>query len=195
MTFQPHFILASGSPRRAFLLSAAGYAFSVEPSDVDETQLADEKPADMVLRLASAKSEVSVRSGAIVLAADTVVVRDGVVLGKPTDREDAVRTLLSLEGRSHSVLTGWSIRNDSDVERFGVSESRVTFASRTEEELRDYVARVQPLDKAGAYALQGDDGWLVASVSGSRANVMGLPLGDIAPELAALGVLRSAKDG
>ena len=193
MTSQPVFILASGSPRRAFLLSAAGYVFSVEPSDVDETQLLDEKPADMVLRLASAKSEVSVRSGAIVLAADTVVVRDGIVLGKPTDREDAVRTLLSLEGRSHSVLTGWSMRNDSDGERFGVSESRVTFVSHIEGELRDYVDRVQPFDKAGAYALQGDDGWLVASVSGSRANVMGLPLGDIAPELKALGVLRSAQ--
>ena len=75
------------------------------------------------------------------------------------------------------------------------SESRVTFASRTEEELHDYVDRVQPLDKAGAYALQGDDGWLVSSVAGSRANVMGLPLGDIAPELDALGVLRSAKNG
>ncbi len=195
MTSQPHFILASGSPRRAFLLSAAGYVFSVEPSDVDETQLADEKPADMVLRLASAKSEVSLRSGAVVLAADTVVVRDGTVLGKPTDREDAVRTLLSLEGRGHSVLTGWSMRNDSDGERFGVSESRVTFVSRTEGELRDYVDRVQPFDKAGAYALQGDDGWLVASVSGSRANVMGLPLGDIARELKSLGVLRSAQHG
>jgi septum formation protein len=126
----PHFILASGSPRRSLLLSAAGYVFSVEPSDVDETQLADERPADMVLRLASAKSEASVRPGAIVLAADTVVVRDGTVLGKPTDREDAVRTLLSLEGRAHSVLTGWSVRSDSDRERFGVSESRVTFMSR-----------------------------------------------------------------
>jgi septum formation protein len=193
MTFQPHFILASGSPRRAFLLSAAGYVFSVEPSDVDETKLPDEKPADMVLRLASAKSEVSVRSGAVVLAADTVVVRDGNVLGKPTDREDAVRTLLALEGRVHSVLTGWSIRIDAGGERFGVSESRVTFTSRTERGLRDYVDRVQPFDKAGAYALQGDDGWLVASVSGSRANVMGLPLRDIAPELEAFGVLRSAQ--
>lgn len=195
MNPQPHFILASGSPRRSFLLSAAGYVFSVEPSDVDETQLPDEKPAEMVLRLASAKSEVSMRSGAVVLAADTVVVRDSVVLGKPTDREDAIRTLLTLEGRAHSVLTGWSIRGDPGGERFGVSESQVTFMPRTEEELRDYVDRVEPLDKAGAYALQGDDGWLVASVSGSRANVMGLPLRDIAPELEALGVLRSAKHG
>lgn len=194
MTVEPVFVLASGSPRRAFLLSAAGYHFSVEPPDVDETQLEGEEPASMVLRLASAKSEVAARNGAIVLAADTVVVKDGVVLGKPTDKADAVHTLLSLEGRAHSVLTGWSVRG-ADSERFGVSESRVTFVSRSEEELRDYVDRVQPLDKAGAYALQGDDGWLVASVSGSRANVMGLPLGDIAPELETLGVLRSAKHG
>ena len=175
------------------MLSAAGYHFSVEPPDVDETQLDGEEPAAMVLRLASAKSEVAARDGAVVLAADTVVVRDGVVLGKPTDSEDAVRTLLSLEGRAHSVLTGWSVRSASGEERFGVSESRVTFTSRTEAELRDYVDRVQPLDKAGSYALQGDDGWLVASVSGSRANVMGLPLGDVAPELETLGVQRSAK--
>ena len=193
MTVEPIFVLASGSPRRSFLLSAAGYHFSVEPPDVDETQLEGEEPAAMVLRLASAKSDVAARDGAVVLAADTVVVRDGVVLGKPTDSNDAVRTLLSLEGRSHSVLTGWSVRGASGEERFGVSESRVTFASRTEEELRDYVDRVQPLDKAGSYALQGDDGWLVASVSGSRANVMGLPLGDVAPELETLGVLRSTK--
>lgn len=145
----------------------------------------------MVLRLASAKSDVRAGRGFVVLAADTVVVLDGEVLGKPTGRDDAVSMLARMEGRVHSVLTGWSVRAD-DRERFDVAESRVTFASRTQDELTAYVERVEPYDKAGAYALQGDDGWLVADVRGSRANVMGLPLADIAEALQSFGIVRSA---
>ena len=145
----------------------------------------------MVLRLASEKSKISVRPGVVVLAADTVVVLDGEVLGKPTDRDHALEMLSRMEGRSHSVLTGWSVRHN-DEERFDVAESRVTFAPRSADELAEYVDRVEPYDKAGAYALQGDDGWLVASVAGSRANVMGLPLAEIAAALGAFGIERLA---
>ncbi len=184
------FVLASGSPRRQLLLSAAGYQFSISRPDVDETPLADEKPAELVLRLSGVKALAAKRPDAVVLAADTIVVRDGLVLGKPTDVDHAVAVLVSLQGRSHSVMTGWTVKKGSE-EQFGVVESRVVFASRTREELVGYVERTDPLDKAGAYALQGDNGWLVTEVKGSRANVMGLPLGEIVPALVALGVERS----
>lgn len=188
------FVLASGSPRRALLLSSAGFTFATEAPDIDETQHRGEEPAHMVLRLASEKSKTSLRPGAVVLAADTIVVLNGKVLGKPTNREHALEMLTRMEGRSHSVLTGWSVRSGAE-ERFDVAESRVTFAARTRDELEDYVDRVEPYDKAGAYALQGDDGWLVVSVTGSRANVMGLPLADIVAALSDFGVERSPANG
>jgi septum formation protein len=184
------FVLASGSPRRRLLLSAAGFDFSVAIPEVDETPLEAEDPAEMVLRLSLAKALAVNSQGTVVLAADTIVVRDGTVLGKPTDSDDAVSMLQSLQGRAHSVLTGWTVTNGS-LEQFGVVESRVEFAARTREELIGYVERTDPLDKAGAYALQGDDGWLVTEVRGSRANVMGLPLAEIVPALAGFGIERS----
>ena len=186
----PAFVLASGSPRRSLLLSAAGYTFTTQSPDVDESQRPDEDAAGMVLRLSADKSMVVASANAVVLAADTVVVRDGAVIGKPADPSDAVRILASLQGRSHSVLTGWTVRFLDEI-RFGVAESLVRFVERTEDELADYVERTNPIDKAGAYALQGDDGWLVREVVGSRANVMGLPLADIVPALTEFGVQRN----
>ncbi|MCZ7533102.1 MAG: Maf family protein [Acidimicrobiia bacterium] len=190
MTDAPQFVLASGSPRRSLLLSAAGYTFSVSPPEIVEVHLQDEEPAEMVLRLSAAKAAAVADEGAVVLAADTVVVRDGMIIGKPADADEAVAILESLSGRVHSVLTGWTVRQ-REQERFGITESRVVFAARSRDELVDYVARTEPFDKAGAYALQGDDGWLVVEVKGSRSNVMGLPLTDIAEALAAFGVERS----
>lgn len=190
MTDAPQFVLASGSPRRSLLLSAAGYTFSVSPPEIVEVHLQDEEPAEMVLRLSAAKAAAVADEGAVVLAADTVVVRDGMIIGKPADADEAVAILESLSGRVHSVLTGWPVRQ-REQERFGITESRVVFAARSRDELVDYVARTEPFDKAGAYALQGDDGWLVVEVKGSRSNVMGLPLTDIAEALAAFGVERS----
>lgn len=184
-------ILASGSPRRRLLLSAAGFTFDVVRPDVDETPLPDEDAAGMVLRLADAKSSAVERGDRTVLAADTTVVRDGEMLGKPTDAEDALEILISLVGRSHSVLTGWMVRLH-DAERFGVSESIVRFNHRTPAELSDYIERTQPFDKAGAYGIQGDDGFLIDSVVGSRANVMGLPIGEVTDALTDVGVVRSA---
>ena len=187
-----HLVLASGSARRALLLSVAGYTFDVAIPDVDETPLPDEGPAAYVLRLSEEKAS-SVRAGAdaVVLGADTAVVLDGVVLGKPNDEAHALEMLIALSGRSHSVLTGWTVMK-GDESRFGVTESRVTFTPRTPDELRGYIQETDLLDKAGAYAIQGDDGWLIDSVRGSRSNVMGLPVADVVGALADLGVERSA---
>jgi len=186
------FVLASGSPRRSLLLSAAGFDFETVVPDVDETPLDGEDPSEYVLRLSATKARAVHRGHHdIVLGADTTVVRDGIAIGKPIDEYDALSMLVGLAGRTHAVLTGWSVVGPHG-ERFGVEESSVTFHERSEDELRGYVQRTQPFDKAGAYALQGDDGWLVAAVEGSRANVMGLPIREIVTALAAFGIDRSS---
>ncbi len=193
----PRLILASSSPRRQLLLSAAGYQFDVVHPNVGEEREPGESPDAMVLRLATDKAaaaRVDAGPQSVVLGADTVVTVDGDVLGKPGSTEEAVAMLLRLEGRAHQVLTGWAI-DAPHGERFGVVESIVRFNPRSEAELRDFVERTDPLDKAGAYAIQADDGWLIASVSGSRSNVMGLPIREVAEALAEVGVARSAPDG
>jgi septum formation protein len=184
-------ILASGSPRRSLLLSLAGIAFTTVAPDVDETPLADEAAAEYVLRLSDVKAHSVPRSGDdVVLAADTTVVFAGAIIGKPSSSFEAVSILTQLAGETHSVLTGWTI-TDGDSHSFGVEESLVRFNERTHDELVAYVERTQPFDKAGAYALQGDDGWLVSNVSGSRSNVMGLPIREVVEALNTFGIERS----
>ena len=186
-------ILASGSPRRALLLRTAGFDFDVDPPDVDESPKGAEPPAEYVLRLSGEKAAaIDAPPRTVVLAADTTVVLDGAPIGKPSDEAHALEMLTSLAGRTHSVLTGWTVLC-AERERFGIAESRVTFTQRTDVELLDYVRQTKPFDKAGAYALQGDKGWLVSSVTGSRANVMGLPVGEVVPVLEECGVVRSAE--
>jgi septum formation protein len=187
-----HLVLASGSARRALLLSVAGFTFDVAIPDVDETPLPGEEPAAYVLRLSEEKAAaVGVGADSVVVAADTAVVLDGVVLGKPTDEAHALEMLVALSGRSHHVLTGWTVIKGQES-RFGVAESVVTVMQRTPDELRGYIRDTDLLDKAGAYAIQGDDGWLIDSVRGSRSNVMGLPVADVVGALADLGIERSA---
>jgi septum formation protein len=127
----------------------------------------------------------------VVLGADTTVVFQGAIIGKPSSVPDAVSILTQLAGETHSVLTGWTV-TDGHAHTFGVEESLVRFNERTHDELIGYVERTQPFDKAGAYALQGDDGWLVANVTGSRSNVMGLPIKDVVDALKAFGIERVA---
>ncbi len=185
-------VLASGSPRRALLLDAAGIPFTVQIPGVDETRREGEAPAEYVLRLSEEKARsVTAAQNRGVLGADTVVVLAGEPIGKPSSLEEAVSILERLAGRTHEVLTGWTLIGPL-AERFGVEETFVTFTDRSTDELRDHVARAQPLDKAGAYALQEDDGWLVAQVRGSRANVMGLPLRPVIDALDDFGIERSA---
>ena len=188
---EPRLVLASGSPRRALLLSTAGFSFTAVSPEGDESIRADEPAAEYVLRLSADKAAAVPRGpGDVVLEADTNVDLDGTVFGKPADADEAVEMLATLSGRTHSVLTGWTA-SASGTERFGVAESRVRFHERQRDELADYVLRTAPYDKAGAYAIQGDDGWLIDGVEGSRSNVMGLPIADVVDALTDLGIERS----
>jgi len=192
-------VLASASPRRAELLRAAGIPFDVVVSDVDETQSVGETPDAYVERLASAKAVAVADRGEArpVLGADTTVVVDGAVLGKPIDTADARRMLLLLSGRTHIVLTGVALV----APRSGVAENRrrlvrvcatqVTFAPLTEAELNWYVASGEPMDKAGAYAIQGLASRFVTRVDGSYSNVVGLPVSHVWAMCSELGILVS----
>jgi len=191
----PKLVLASTSPRRALLLATAGFTFDVQSPNVVETIPQGEPAADSVLRLAGLKAAAVDRSARqVVLGADTMVVLDGTQLGKPTDHDDAVHMLTLLSGRTHSVLTGWVAVGDAG-ERFGVAESRVTFKELSVGTVEKYIDDVHPFDKAGSYALQGDNGRLIERVDGSSANVMGLPLREVADALGDLGVDRSTPHG
>jgi septum formation protein len=170
-------LLASASPRRAELLAAAGFVFDIVPTVVDERPLDGEEAESHVVRLASAKSRaVDVPDpGTVVIGADTVVVVDGVILGKPADDAEAAAMLRALSGRAHHVLTGVSVRR-AGLERSGVARSLVTFAELDPEEIAWYVASGEPRDKAGAYGVQGLASRFVERVEGSYSNVVGLPV-------------------
>lgn len=174
----PHLVLASFSPRRRELLAALGLTFEVRPAEVDESLLPGESPYDAAERLArekAAKVAAKLSDDTLVVAADTVVVLDGVALGKPADRAEAVRMLRSLSGRRHDVVTGLAIARGSVIVS-GRDLTGVDFAPMTEEEIATYAASGEPDDKAGAYALQGLGGMFIERVDGSPSNVIGLPV-------------------
>jgi septum formation protein len=170
-------ILASASPRRRELLAALGLTPRVRPVDVDETPSDGEPAAECVLRLARAKAEADARPGELVLAADTLVVLDGRILGKPSGAEEARAMLAELAGRDHFVMTGVALR-DADARRTAaaVETTRVTIAPLPPHRIAAYVATGEPLDKAGAYAIQGLGALFVERVDGNYSNVVGLPL-------------------
>lgn len=175
----PHLILASGSPRRRDLLDGLGVRFTVRPVDVDETPLPDEAPLAYVERLARVKAAERVGPGELVLGADTTVVLDGEILGKPADEAEARSMLARLAGREHTVLTGVSlVQADTGEPKQAtvVESSKVRIASLTEEEIAWYVATGETLDKAGSYAVQGIGAMFVEAVEGDYSNVVGLPL-------------------
>ena len=184
-------ILASSSPRRAEILANAGLPFSVLSSAVDESPYPGETPAALVQRLANAKADlVTARAvgPAIVLAADTVVVLDDKILGKPSSIEDARHMLQQLSGRTHSVLTGVALVRLPDGERRQFIESTlVHLRPITDEELSSYLATEEPYDKAGAYAIQGQAGRYIPRIEGCYFNVVGLPLSRVLSELKTLG--------
>ncbi len=184
-------ILASSSPRRAEILSNARLPFSVLSSAADESPCPGEAPAALVQRLANAKADlVTARTvgPAIVLAADTVVVLDDKILGKPSSIEDARHMLQELSGRTHSVMTGVALVRLPDGERRQFIESTlVHFRPITEEELSSYLATEEPYDKAGSYAIQGQAGRYIPRIEGCYFNVVGLPLSRILTELQTLG--------
>jgi septum formation protein len=186
-------ILASASPRRAEILHNAGFAFTVVHSAIDESPIPGESAEVMVQRLADAKAElVAARSvgPAIVIAADTAVLIDNHILGKPRTTGDARHMLATLSGRTHSVITGVTLIRLPDAERRSFIEStQVTFASISPEELDAYLATGEPFDKAGAYAIQGQAGRFIPRIEGCYFNVVGLPLARVARTLADLGYI------
>jgi len=172
-------ILASASPRRAELLRAAGFDFEIVATDIDERLRSDEPPAAFVRRLAAEKSAAGLAQvrpdDVVVLGADTAVVVDGEVLGKPRDDHDAAAMLARLSGRRHEVLTGVSLRT-STAEAGFVEATTVEFSHLSDAEIAWYVASGEGRDKAGAYAIQGLAARFIPRIEGSYSNVVGLPL-------------------
>jgi septum formation protein len=185
----PEVILASQSPRRRELLSLVGIAHAVQPADIDETQWPGEDPRAHCERLAREKvAAVAKREPkALVIGSDTIVILDGEVLGKPNDEAEARATLARLSGRSHTVMTAVAVRWRGE-ERSAVEEVGVTFHALSAEQISEYVATREPMDKAGAYGIQGYGATIVARVDGDYFAVMGLPLQRLVRLLAELGV-------
>jgi septum formation protein len=182
-------ILASASPRRLELLSLAGVPLAVIPGETDETYLTGESPEEHVARLARAKAaEVGGRfPQRWVLGADTVVVLDDEVLGKPKDDREAEKMLKRLSGREHKVITGYCLRRASPARiRERTVTTRVVFKALSPKEIRWYLKTGEPFDKAGAYAIQGKAAFMVREISGSYTNVVGLPLCEVLEDLASL---------
>jgi septum formation protein len=191
----PVLVLASGSPRRRELLACAGVPFEVAPAEIDESRRPGEPPRELAIRLAREKAEtVALRlprsPRRTVLGADTIVVLGDDVLGKPADEADAVKLLSRLVGREHVVLTAVAlVASDApDRARTACVASRVRMRAADEAEIRAYVATGEPLDKAGAYAAQGEGRRFVASIDGSESNVIGLPMDET------LALLRAAQE-
>jgi septum formation protein len=171
-------VLASGSPRRKQLLDGLRLDFEARAPDVDETRLPEEQPAAYVERVARAKAEALVGEGLIVIGADTAVVHEGKVLGKPGHPEEARAMLRRLQGDSHDVFTGVAVGWMDGKPRLEslVDVTHVAILPMTEEEIAWYVGTGEPLDKAGSYALQGLGGMFVSKVMGSPSTVVGLPI-------------------
>jgi septum formation protein len=187
-------ILASSSPRRAEVLRNAGFVFEIRPADVDETRQPHEAAEDYVRRVAQAKARAIAeparadRERAIVIAADTIVLAEGQILGKPSDAEDARRMLRLFGGKTHEVLTALSVINvPAAKEALHVEKTRVEFLKMSEEEIETYIQTGEPLDKAGAYGIQGIAGRFATRIEGCYFNVLGLPLSRLWTTLQALG--------
>ncbi len=170
-------VLASASPRRRELLQTAGVTFTVKVSDADEHIEPDTPPHEAVMSLARQKAQAVAKScpDDLVIGADTVVVYDGAILGKPADEGDAARMLRMLSGKTHTVFTGVCIVRAGKTETF-FEQTQVTFYPLTEREIAEYVATREPMDKAGAYGIQGRGCTLVQCICGDYFNVVGLPV-------------------
>ena len=172
---KPRVILASSSPRRRELLRLIGSEHEVRPADIDERYLPHEPPRAHAERLAREKASVIHEDGAVTIGSDTIVVVDGDVLGKPRDRAQAAEMLRRLSGRAHTVMTGvavcWQDRMASGLEEVGV-----TFRALTDDDIERYIDTGEPMDKAGAYGIQGYGATIVERVDGDYFAVMGLAL-------------------
>jgi len=186
---QPHIILASASPRRSELLKQIGISHRIMAVDIDETPLANESPLAYVERVAAEKSAVCqalLNDNLPVLSADTSVICDDQIMGKPIDLDHAISMLSRLSGRSHQVYSAVSLRGDHHWQALSISE--VTFKPLRTEEIVAYWQTGEPRDKAGAYAIQGLASTFIESITGSFSGVMGLPLYETAQLLAKQGI-------
>lgn len=185
---EPLIVLASSSPRRAQLLAMLDLRFEIEPADIDERYTPGEEPAAHAERLAREKAISIARQqqDSLVIGSDTVVVLDEEVLGKPRDADEAVRMLLRLQGREHTVATGIAVAHRGEV-RSDVEEVRVRFRAFDAERARAYVSTGEPMDKAGAYGIQGYGAALVERIEGDYFAVMGLPIARLMKMLESLG--------
>jgi septum formation protein len=184
-----HVILASQSPRRRELLRLVGIEHAVRPADIDESVLPGERPSPHAERLARTKAETLAarEPGAVVVAADTIVVVDGRILGKPADAADARATLRLLSGREHVVFTAVAVARGGRVES-DVEEVTVTFRHLSDAEIAAYVATGEPMDKAGSYGIQGYGATIVERIDGDYFAVMGLSLVRLVRLLARVGI-------
>jgi len=171
-------LLASGSPRRQKILSDLGLSFDVRASGVSESRHPDEAPSMFAERVARDKAMAVAEPGTVVLAADTIVVHRGVILGKPAHPTEARSMLERLSGDRHTVVTGLAVVRTDDVTSMWCDSERtaVTFIDLTDTEIAGYIATGEPMDKAGAYGLQGAGGAFVSSIEGNPSNVVGLPM-------------------
>lgn len=188
----PLLILASQSPRRRYLLEQAGLKFSIIPSDIDETTVPMSSPDTYVRILSEAKAEnVSKKHPEKwVIGADTIVLKDGAILGKPGSRAEARTMLKHLSGRTHQVFTGYCICCSAKNRIFSETiKTEVLFKNLTHEEIEWYIHTKEPFDKAGAYAIQGLGTFLVKSINGSYTNVVGLPVCEVIEFLIKEGVI------
>ncbi|RUM37364.1 MAG: septum formation protein Maf [Desulfobulbus sp.] len=185
-------ILASASPRRQQILSQLGLDFSSIPADIDETPLRHENPVDFARRMAATKAEtIATRHPhSFVIGADTVVIIDNTIIGKPADPGDALRTLQYLQGKTHRVTTGLSIFNQgNDIRKTTSETTKVYFNTFTTNILQSYINTGEPLDKAGSYGMQAGGGFLVDRIEGSFSNAIGLPMSTCTRLLLQLGII------
>lgn len=191
-------VLASGSPRRSELLGSVGLDFTVHPSKADEPKPEQgEAPRDYAMRMARIKTEDVAwqHPDSVTLGSDTIVVLGNEVMGKPESDADALRMLMALSGQAHQVITGCclAIPGQDTPHCFSVCTD-VTMCESSEQELRNYIATEEPMDKAGAYAIQGIGSFMVKGISGSYTNVVGLPLARVLEELRRLQVIKTFQD-
>lgn len=173
----PKLILASASPRRAEILGFVGWEFEKQTADVDEKLISGEKPADYVRRLAEEKAAAVAgkNENALVLGADTIVVVEEAIIGKPKDFDEAREMLHTLSGRWHEVFTGVALVQNKEIQ-VGFQQTRVKFAELSEAEIEFLVEKGEPLDKAGAYAVQAQAALFIEKIEGDYWNVVGLPV-------------------
>ena len=189
-------ILASASPRRRDYLTELGLDFTVQAPDIDETRIPGETPQEYVVRLAEMKGRSISASapGAWVVSGDTVVCLGSEILGKPEDEGDAIRLLMKLSGKCHTVISSYSLQHfTKKVCETSWEATQVTFARFSENLARAYAATGEPLDKAGAYGIQGRGAVLVESITGSYSNVVGVPLRELFATLQKYGIVFPSK--